>query len=199
MTDASIADTTRVLTASDAASFAALRLAGLLESPTGFGSSHAEDFANDHDLVRERLSIGVLNVVFGAFADTRKAAQESTAGAAPRPSNDSGPLVGVIGIYQNTHLKARHKANIWGMYVSPEHRRAGHANRLVEAAISHARLLDGVEWIELGVNSTNEAAIRLYRAAGFECWGREPDALRHAGARIDEDRMALRLDARPVR
>jgi ribosomal protein S18 acetylase RimI-like enzyme len=41
--------------------------------------------------------------------------------------------------------------------------------------------------------STNEPALRLYRALGFATYGREPRALKIGATYYDEDLMVLRL------
>ena len=102
-------------------------------------------------------------------------------------------LVGAVGILRDRHLKAAHKAHVWGMYVMPSHRRRGIATQLLDAAIVHARTLSGVEWIVLSVTDAAPAARRLYERAGFTVWGREEDALRHEGRSVADYRMALKL------
>ena len=82
---------------------------------------------------------------------------------------------------------------LWGMYVTPEHRHRGFAAQLLDAAIAHARTLTGVGWIDLTVTSAADAACRLYQRAGFTRWGTAADALRCDGVAVDEHHMALLL------
>jgi ribosomal protein S18 acetylase RimI-like enzyme len=103
-------------------------------------------------------------------------------------------LIGAVGLYRDPHLKASYKVHIWGMYVAPAYRSQGIARGLLDAAIAHAAKLSGVEWIHLGVSSAAPAARRLYESAGFEEWGAEPDALRHAGQSAVEYHLARRLN-----
>src|SRR5262245_57337342 len=123
--------------------------------------------------MREHLRRGPDTVILGAF--------------------DGQRLVGVVGIYRDRHVKASHKAHLWGMYVTPARRRAGIASALLRAAIRHAETLAGVSWFHLGVSSAATGARALYESAGFRTWGTEPEALRHGGRVVWLLHMALRL------
>ena len=81
---------------------------------------------------------------------------------------------------------------LWGVYVTPSHRGRGIAGRILAAAIAHARTVDGVSRIQLGV--TTPDARRVYERAGFVEWGAEPDSIRHAGQQTTEYHMSLALD-----
>lgn len=87
--------------------------------------------------------------------------------------------------------KLRHKGVLWGMYVRPRARRAGLGAVLVRRVLDHAR--GAVEEVRLTVVSSNDAAARLYGAAGFEAFGVEPRALKVAGRYHDEVLIALRF------
>ena len=94
----------RQLREDDARAYANLRREGLLESPLAFTSSPEEDLVTFLGAVREELRRAPTSVIIGAFA---------------------GPLVGAVGLYRDRHAKASHKAHLWGMYVTPDHRRRG--------------------------------------------------------------------------
>ena len=164
----------RLLREEDAEGFAALRREALVDSPLAFASSPEDDSVSDPAVVREHLRRGPDTAILGAFGGER--------------------LVGTIGIYRDRHVKASHKAHLWGMYVTPSRRRAGVASELLRAAIRHAETLAGVSWIHLGVSSTATGALRLYESAGFDPWGTEPEALRHGDHVASLVHMALRLD-----
>lgn len=102
-------------------------------------------------------------------------------------------LIGIVGLFRGRHESARHKVQLWGMYVQPAYRGRGIGAELLDAAIRQARALPGVSWVLLAVTSAAPAARRIYERAGFEVWGVEPDALRHEGESVDEYHMALRL------
>ncbi len=161
-------DLIRPLTPADLEAYAALRRRALEEEPLAFGASPESDVA---------LQIGEAPdwMLFGAFAPE---------------------LAGAAGLMRMRHPKMRHKMHLWGMYVAPEFRRRGFAAMLLEAAVQHAQSMGEVVWIQLAVSEAAPAAKRLYERAGFEVWGREPDALRFRGASADEEHMALRVGRR---
>jgi RimJ/RimL family protein N-acetyltransferase len=63
----------------------------------------------------------------------------------------------------------------------------------MSALIAHARTLDGVERLTLGVEAGNEAARALYHSLGFVTYGTEPQAYKLDGQYWDSELMSLRL------
>ena len=163
----------RVVTEEDLDAYVALRRRSLLEEPLSFGASPADDFAASPEALRASLGRAPEWMLFGAF-------EEDLAGAA--------------GLLRDRHVKAAHIVHLWGMYVVPPHRGRGLGQALLEACIRHARSLDGVTAIHLGVTSAAAEARRLYERAGFRLWGTQRDALRHEGHAVDEHHMALALE-----
>lgn len=165
----------------DAPAYQALRLAGLREAPSAFGSSHEQEKDEPVEAVRLRLSQPEGSArewgILGAFI--------------------SGQLVGTMGIRRLTAIKQRHQLQIWGVYVSPLHRGGGTARILLAEALSFARSVPGALLVKLSVNSGNLAALRLYQAAGFSVYGTEPAALCIDGELHDEHLMQLWLHAAP--
>lgn len=160
----------------DAAVFQAVRLQGLREYPHAFGSTYAEDLVLSLDTIAQRLTpsrVPVGRAVFGAF--------------------DDADLVGFAGCMQDAKVKARHKAIVWGTYVAPARRGQGIARRLLEHIIAEAETWPDVERLLLTVVERAEAARNLYRAVGFQTFGREPDALRQDGISDTVEYMALSL------
>ena len=155
----------RPLTEADLEAYALLRRRALLESPLAFAASPETDVV---------IQIGKAPdwMLFGAFAPE---------------------LAGAVGLIRMRHPKAAHKLHLWGMYVLPSHRRRGLAAALLAAAVQHARSMDGIAWIQLGVTDAAAEARRVYERAGFVSWGREPDALRWEGESVGEEHMALDL------
>lgn len=86
-------------------------------------------------------------------------------------------LVGMVGVHRESKQKYRHKAQVWGMYVTPNARRGGLGATLLEAAVEHCRSWSGVTQVHLCVSAKAEVAKRLYERHGFQEWGREPQAL----------------------
>jgi ribosomal protein S18 acetylase RimI-like enzyme len=162
----------RTLQDTDCEAFVALRRKALLDSPLAFASSPSDDKAASIETVRERLRRSPDWVILGAF----------------RPI-----LIGVVGLYRDTHVKTCHKMHLWGMYVAPDHRCQGVASQLLQAAVDHARRLSDVSWIHLSVSSAATEAQHLYERAGFQVWGSEPESLRYEDRTVDEHHMALRL------
>ena len=167
----------RRLAEDDAERFLTLRLQGLKEAPSAFGSTYEEDAARGIDFIRmlcRKSQEQDSHAIFGAFQQSE--------------------LVGVVGIMQGEKIKNRHRATLWGMYVTPAARGVGVGRLLCQALIEHARSnLVEVEAIDLMVESANEPAKKLYAAMGFKWWGTQPRALKFGGQYFDEDCMALVL------
>lgn len=161
---------TRRLGAADASAFVALRREALETEPLAFGASPADDVGLVVESVRSFLGDHETQAVFGQFG--------------------GADLVGMIGLVKATKLKQRHKATIWGMYVTPRARNKGVGRALLEAAIGHARG-SGVAQLQLSVTEAAPTARRLYEAAGFRLWGQEPRALHSNGRFVDEYHLVL--------
>lgn len=163
----------RRLAAADASAYREIRLEGLRLHPDGFGASYDDEVTEPLAWFEERI---VNHAVFGGWLR-------------------DGTLAGVAGLLVPDAAKLRHKGTLWGMYVRPAARGTGLAAALVERVLAHAR--DIVEEVQLVVAPDNEAAIRLYRAAGFEQYAREPRALKIDGVYHDSLFMTL-LFAKPL-
>jgi ribosomal protein S18 acetylase RimI-like enzyme len=154
------------------ASYRDIRLEGLKNHPEAFSASWETESANPASWWAERLET---NIVFGGWID-------------------SSPLAGVVGFHMHGGTKVGHKGVLWGMYVRPDARGTGLAASLVQRVIEQARPF--LEEILLVVVASNVAACRLYRAAGFEQYGREQRALKIGDEYYDEALMALSLNNR---
>ena len=163
----------RRLETDDVASYRELRLEGLKRHPEAFASSWESEAEKPLSWWAERLTS---NTVIGGWMD-------------------GSPLVGVAGLRVQDAAKLRHKGVLWGMYVRPEARGTGLAAALVQRTVEHATAL--VEEICLTVVTSNVAACRLYRAAGFKEYGLERRALKVGSQYYDEMLMALQLGPRP--
>jgi ribosomal protein S18 acetylase RimI-like enzyme len=159
--------TLRRLISADAAAYREIRLEGLRLHPDGFGASYDDETTQPLAWFEARI---VENAVFGGWlAD--------------------GTLAGIAGLLVPAGAKLKHKGMLWGMYVRPAARGTGLAAAIVERALDHARGV--VEEVQLVVAPDNDAAIRLYRAAGFEPFAREPRALKIGGVYHDSLLMTL--------
>ncbi len=167
--------TIRFLNAQDAVACRALRLQALRDEPTAFFSDYERELQFSLEEFAARMSVAgdPSSGTFGAF--------------------EGETLVGITGFSREIRAKRAHISSLWSVYVLPEYRGQGIAARLLDAAINHARQLDGVRQILLSVTAGNEPARRLYRSRGFEAYGLEPDAICVDGAYYDEEHMVLRL------
>jgi RimJ/RimL family protein N-acetyltransferase len=167
--------TVRRLRPEDAPALVALRREALAAHPLAFAASPEDDHALSPEFARVALADRDDQTVFGLF--------------------QGADLAGMAGLIRESRLKLRHKATIWGVYVTPRVRGTGQGRALVEAAIAHARRWPGVTQVQLTVSDTSLGARRLYEALGFRTWGREPRAFRWEGRFIDDHHMVLDLDA----
>jgi GNAT superfamily N-acetyltransferase len=129
----------------------AVRLAALADSPSAFGSSYAAelDQPDGHWTSRAELAAaGESSVTFFAIV--------------------GGSVVGLVGAYRRD--AAGLSVELVSMWVCPAHRRAGIAAELVDAVVRWARET-GAATVELWVTRGNDAAVRLYEAAGFRPTG----------------------------
>lgn len=160
----------RPFAADDALIWREIRLEALANAPEAFGQTleHAEEQAIDD--YRQTVS--------GPFP--------------PFAAFDGTKAVGTAGFYILDGPKMCHRGVLWGMYVSPTHRRQGIGRKLIGSILDHAR--GRVEQIHLHVVTTNTAACDLYGSMGFVTYGIEPRALRHAGRDYDEAMMVRLID-----
>ncbi|KGR74323.1 GNAT family N-acetyltransferase [Ureibacillus manganicus] len=164
----------RILTESDARNYQILRLEALQTNPESYSSTYEKEIQYTTDMVKERIRPDQEKFVLGAF--------------------DEGSLVGVARYVREAGSKMKHRANIYGMYVSPVMRGRGVAKALLLEIINRAKKEDGVEQIHLQVVSTNVSAKKLYQSLGFETYGVEPNALKSNNQYYDEDFMVLFLN-----
>jgi RimJ/RimL family protein N-acetyltransferase len=160
----------RRLDADDAIAYRDIRLQALREHPDAFASSYESASRQPESYFGDVL--GKL-AFFGALGP-------------------DGTMLGVVAFSQCDGDKEKHRGWLVQMYVRPEMRGTGCALALIEALVEHARR--HVIQLHLGVASHNEAALRLYRRAGFEGYGTDPRFLCVNGRYIDEHLMVRFLD-----
>ena len=156
--------------------FWVLRLKALLESPEAFGRSYSEESAKPFAEVFEHFKIRLKepgNIILAA--------------------EENNKLVGIVGLSRQQGAKDNHKSFIWGMWVEPEFRGLGFGKLLMLEAINQARLMPGVEMIQLTVVTTRKEARNLYSSLGFVQYGLELRALKTGSQYWDEDLMVLFL------
>jgi ribosomal protein S18 acetylase RimI-like enzyme len=163
----------RPLKAADAAAFREIRLQAISDSPSAVWPTYDEEAGRTIAETEARIQRTESQVVFGAFLDMK--------------------LVGIAGLRREPLAQVRHKAVLWGVFVSPDQRRTGLARTLFSRLLAFARE-EGVLQIQLCVNAENVRARNLYRSLGFESFGVEPRAMRVGDRYFDEEHMVLRLD-----
>ncbi|WP_274650982.1 GNAT family N-acetyltransferase [Paenibacillus humicola] len=163
----------RLLHPSDAEICRELRLRSLKENPEAFLTTFEVEREKPLERFRENLTVTDDRFTLGAFIGDE--------------------LAGMVTFVREAPLKARHKGSVLAMYVAPERRGKGIGAALIRELAARVRRLGGVEQLNLSVISDNEAAKRLYAAAGFAVYGHEPRSLKAGNQYWDEDYMVLRL------
>lgn len=103
-----------------------------------------------------------------------------------------GAVAGYLKLRPCGLAASAHVQEIHGMAVEPSLRRAGIGRALLAAARAEA-LARGARRVVLQVLGTNEAALALYRAAGFVEEGRRRGQFLLEGRPVDDVLMALTL------
>lgn len=138
--------TIRILNEKDVNESKKIRLEGLKNSPTNFGSSFEEESLFTNDIWESRLS-NKNAITFGAFIDIK--------------------LVGVITLILNTRIKTKHTAEIHAMYVSELHQNEGIGYKLINELLNYSKENTNIELLMLSVEKENIHAINLYKKTGF--------------------------------
>jgi len=152
-----------------------LRREALTHNPETFGGTLEEFVQTPYYKGEQLIEVTEHNYILGAF------------------ERQSGKLVGMVGFRRESRIKMRHKSFIWGMYVSPEHRRNGLGRKLVNEVLQRAKGLDGLEQVRLFVLTINNEARLLYLSLGFLVYGYEKNALKYNGNHYDEEYMVYWL------
>jgi GNAT superfamily N-acetyltransferase len=149
----------------------AIRLAGLADAPTAFGSTFAREAAFDDGEWQARAAMGAAGQTRATFVAER---DSDFYGVASGLEEYPGP---------GSHT-------VVGMFVAPAARGQGVGDSLIAAIVAWAR---GRRAVNLGlwVTATNDPAIALYRRCGFVATGNR-EALPHTPS-LEEIEMTLDL------
>ena len=159
----------RRLRPADVDAYRDIRLEGLRHQPECFGTAYQDEAALPVAALADRLGQAA-----GIFAAQR-----------------DGRLLGIAGLRLPVSPRRAHRGILTGMYVRPEARGLGIADRLVETVLAEAHLR-GFDAVTLIVTAGNRPAQRLYDRHGFTVFAVEPGALRFDG-KIFDDEHRIRL------
>ena len=149
----------RRLEPGEAGLYRTLRLDGLKRCPDPFGSTYEEESQSPRLAFESAIEARAVDrFVVGAFLARR--------------------LVGLAGFTRGDRRKTSHRGAVSQVYVDPDLQGRAFGRALMHSTIESAFALPQIEQIELGVVSTNSAALRLYQVLGFERFGWCEDALR---------------------
>ncbi len=153
------------LTADDAARFVAMRRAALVNDAASFRTSAEDDALIPLTAWQQRLAKEHVYAV-----------------------QRGGDWLAIGGLSRDSRAKLDHKGLIWGMYVAPEARGTGAADRLMEALNAAGRAL-GLRQLQLTMMAENVPARRLYERHGFAVYATEPASVRVGESYADEALM----------
>lgn len=148
----------RRLEIDDAPAYRERMLEAYATHPEAFGSTPEERAAMPLSWWEARIASD--GFVVGAFAD--------------------GELCGVAGVSFERREKLRHKARLFGVFVSRARRREGVGEALVSEAVRAALERPECLVLQVSVSEDNASARALYERCGFREYGVEPYAMRAA-------------------
>lgn len=85
--------------------------------------------------------------------------------------SDDRPIGMIVYVFDEG-FKTKHIAEIYGFYVSTNHRGKGVGTRLLEHALLLIRNNRGIVKVKLAVNPEQRIAVRMYKKTGFVVTGR---------------------------
>jgi ribosomal protein S18 acetylase RimI-like enzyme len=167
----------RTLSQDDALLYRNFVLEALHQNPASFWSSYEEFSKRPLKELQEEIDPQDDQYMIGAFTD-------------------EGSLIGMAAFTREKGVKIRHKAIIWGVYVTPAYRKMRIAQNLLRQILNNGAELEGLKQIHLGVGTFNTPAIELYRSLGFQTYGTERNALQIGMKTYDEFLMAYYYESR---
>ncbi|MDJ0972840.1 MAG: GNAT family N-acetyltransferase [Planctomycetota bacterium] len=167
----------RRLTPGDAHAFFRLRLLGL--------EMHPEAFATGADAWREATP---------AQVEATLTSEGSSRDRFVLGAFVADELAGLLGFRRERRPSVRHKGSLWGFFVHPDHRRKGLGTGLLRAALDEVAAQGGVSFVRLVVTAGDDDAARVFRAQGFEPYGREIGGLRSGNVFFDQEFMRRDLE-----
>lgn len=112
---------------------------------------------------------------------------------------EGNALVGVAGLSFEQREKAKHKATLFGMYVTATRRQRGIGRRLVSEILAQAKRRPETRLVQLTVTDGNAVAESLYASCGFVRFGVEPFAIAVEGRFLSKVHMWRDLECPSLR
>jgi ribosomal protein S18 acetylase RimI-like enzyme len=165
----------RFIRENDVAAFKALRLEALRAHPEAYVTDYEEDAAQPDSVWRDRVG---------------KAAGDPSGSIVLAEAGDE--LAGMVGVWRANGIKARHEANIWGVYVRPKYRGNKLTDKMITEALGWCRG-GNVRIVRLTVVTCNTAAICSYQRCGFLVCGISPERIKIGDVYHDELLMWRRV------
>lgn len=106
--------------------------------------------------------------------------------------DDSRQVVGHASLQGANFDRGLHRCEL-GMGLEHPYWRQGYGDKLLKAAITLARSIPTVDWLDLRVLGSNEPAVNLYRKHGFKEVSRIEDFCRIDGQPMADVVMSLRV------
>jgi RimJ/RimL family protein N-acetyltransferase len=149
-----------------------IRLEALRSEPAAYSSTYEETLAWSDEDWRRRL------------ANPRR--MHLLARAQRHP-------IGIVGGYLGSDEGDESVAQVFGMYVTSEHRGRGIGRLLLTSLLDRLSTFPHISTIRLGVTETQEPARRLYESMGFQVVGKAEEGIVVHGRWYDELIMELRV------
>ena len=160
----------RKLERGDYEEFARLRTNALKTDPTSFWNTVEEESPGMAKRFAERV-IQENNFTLGAFIDSE--------------------MVGMMAFVRQSLNKLRHRGDIYGVYVHPEHRGKGISSLLLSQTLDQAFAQTGLTKVMLTVTDGNTAAKALYEKYGFISFGTEENGMVVEGIAYAQHHMQI--------
>ena len=144
-----------------------IRLEALTTDTIAFGSSYEEEVIRPEEMWRTRIKDALFAL------------------------NENDEVIAVMAFLISERVKTKHKADIYSVFVTPNYRGKGVAEKMLAEALRLIKLNPDVCKINLTVNPLQKAAVKLYESFGFKKAGTLHKEVLINGIYYDEDLMEL--------
>lgn len=151
----------RRLTVDDASQLKDLRLLALKFDPLSFVSTFEMEIRFGTDYHHDKIRTNTKGEIFGIYGYF-----------------EENELIGTVYLSYEWLPKITHTANIYELYVKPDHRGKGIGSALLQMVITKAKSDAELEQLTLRANSKNTKAVNLYKKHGFILYGTRPNGIK---------------------